>query len=172
MTVKKLVLFAFLLVPALGFSQEKIAYVSYEEIIPLMPEYEALQDSLENENANYAEQLKTDQDEYEKKYAEFVEKQATLAENIKKRRQEDLEDLRKRIFLFQQQAQQSLQTLQQTLLAPIIAKVDKALEDISVQNGFTYVIRAEALQYSSPKSINATPLLKAKLGLKDAPAAK
>jgi outer membrane protein len=166
--IKKLVLFALLLIPSVGFAQEsqKIAYVKYEEIVPLMQEYTQMQDSLKKESAIYEDQIKTDQEEYENKYADYLEKQSTLAENIKKRREQDLLDMRNRIMLFQQQAQQSLQQLQESLLQAIVEKVNKAVEEIGTQNHYAYVIDASVARYISPQSPDATPLVKAKLGLK------
>lgn len=167
--IKKIVLFAILIIPAAGFAQEKIAYVNYQEILPLMPEYGVMLDSLENEKANFEEEIKADQEEFNKKYAEFVEKQATLTENLKEKRMAELQDMRSRAENFQMQAQAKLQELQQSLLGTILEKINKALEEISVQNNFAYVIDSSALHYYSPKSTNATPLIKAKLGLKDLP---
>jgi outer membrane protein len=167
--IKKVVLFALLIAPAIGFSQEKIAYVNYQEILPLMPEYEVMRDSLENEKANFEEEIRIDQEEFNKKYAEFVEKQATLTDNLKEKRMAELQDMRSRVENFQIQAQAKLQELQQNMLEAIIEKINKVLEEISVQHNFAYVIDASALHYYSPKSTNVTPLIKAKLGLKDLP---
>jgi outer membrane protein len=165
--IKKLVLFALLLTPMFGFAQEqKIAYVKYDEIVPLMQEFTQMQDSLKKASEAYEEQLATDREEYNKKYSEFVEKQASLDKNIRERRQQDLLDMDKRIQLFQYQAQQNLQQLQEELLQPIIEKVQKVLEEVATENNYAYVLDAGVARYISPKSPNATPLVKTKLGLK------
>jgi len=167
--IKKIVLSALLLIPAIGFAQEKIAYVRYDEIVQLMPEYKQMMDSLEKEQTNYLEQLQADREEYNKKLAEYTEKRESLSETLRNRREQDLIDMQERMSNFQQQIQLALQQLQQNLLKDIIAKVDKTLEEIAVQNHYSYVLDGQALHYVSPQSVNATPLIKAKLGLKDAP---
>jgi outer membrane protein len=159
------------MIPVMGFSQEKIAYVNYLEIFPSMPEYELMLDSLEAEKANFLEEIKADQEEFNKKYEEFVEKQTTLTDNLKEKRMAELQDMRARAENFQVQAQTKLDELQRNLFGAITEKIDAALKEVSEQNNFSYVIDAASLRYFSPKSINATPLVRTKLGLKDLPPA-
>jgi outer membrane protein len=140
--------------------------VNYAEIVPLMPEYKLMQDSLQKEQAMYEEQIQTDQEEFNKKYAEFNEKQATLAESIKTRRLQDLQDMQGRLQTFVQQAQKNLEELNKALMDSLIEKVNKAVEEVGTMNHFDYILDASALHYISPQSTNATPLVKTKLGIK------
>jgi outer membrane protein len=166
--IKKFVLFALLLVPALGYAQQAqlIAYVNFGEIIPLMPEYAQMMDSLEKEQKVYAAEIQDMQTEYSKKYEDFLDKQETLAESIKAKRLQEIEDYRQRTLNYQQQAQQNLEQLNNTILASIVEKLNKILEQIGTENHYAYILDAQALRFISPQSPNATPLVKAKLGLK------
>lgn len=166
--IKKFVLFALLLLPVYAFAQEsqKIAYFNYTEVIQAMPEVAQMNDSIQKQAEVFESELKILQEEFEKKYQAYLEQQDTLAESIKTRRQQEIMDLQERAQTFQQQAYQSQEQLQRALLAPIQEKIMKAVQDVGAENNYTYVLEAGSLLYVSPQSINATPLVKTKLGLK------
>jgi outer membrane protein len=166
---KKIVLFALLLIPAIGYAQEqKIAYFNWNEVIPLMPEYTQMVDSLKNSETILQNELETMANEYQKKVIAFSEQQATMAESIKALRLKEVERLRESTETFQQQAMQIQQDLQKALFTPIETKIRKTLEEVGTENHFAYIVNADTmlLLYISPQSQDATPLVKAKLGLK------
>jgi outer membrane protein len=164
---KKIVLFALLLIPAMGYAQEqKIAYFKSSEVIPLMPEYTQMLDSLKQSENDLQTELETMANEYTKKITAFSEQQATLAENIKALRLKEIERLRESTETFQRQAMQMQDDLQKTLFTPIETKIRKTLEEVGTENHFSYIVNADIMLYISPQSQDATPLVKAKLGLK------
>ena len=167
--LKKFVLFALLLMPVMGFAQEqRIAYFRSNDVIPMMPESIQMLDSLRSsENALQAE-LETMADEYTKKLTALSEQQATMPESIKTLRLREIERLRESVETFQRQAGQIQEELQRSLFAPIEAKIRKVLEEVGTENHYAYIINADTMLmlYISPQSPDATPLVKAKLGLK------
>jgi outer membrane protein len=165
---KKIVLFALLLIPTMAFAQEtqKIAYFKFYDVFTAMPEYVQMQDSLKKQAAIFQSEMEIFNEEYTKKATAFQEQQETLVESIKLRRIQDLEDLREKAANFQQQAQQQQEQLQQALVAPIQAKIMKAIEEVGTENHFAYILGENGLLFISPQSPDATPLIKAKLGLK------
>jgi outer membrane protein len=166
--IKKIFLFALLFVPAAMFAQEavKLAHISTMEVMTLMPEVKIMQDSLQKQALIADNQIKELQDEYTKKYSDFIQAQDSLPENIKALKIRELESIRERASAFEQDSQQRLQDLNQRLLAPIHEKFKKALEEVGIENHFSYVIDSQVILYAAPQSIDAAPLVKAKLGLK------
>lgn len=162
---KKIVLLALLMIPVYSFAQEKFAYFNYNETVQLMPEYTQLMDTIQRSNTEFQEEMNLLAEDYEKKYLAFVEQQETLPEAIKIRRQQEIQDLNQKMASFQQQAQQRQELLAQKLMAEINEKLQKIVQQISEENGFTYVIDANNLWYTSPRATDATPLVKKKLGL-------
>ena len=69
--------------------------------------------------------------------------------------------------MFQQNAQQEMGQLQQTLYAPIFDKANKAVEKVGTDGNFTYVIdlSAGALIFKGASSIDLLPQVKAELGI-------
>jgi outer membrane protein len=166
--LKKIVLFAFLLIPAVGFAQEKIAYFKSSEVIPAMPEYTQMVDSLKKSEAELRAGLDELESEYTQKVTAFSEQQATLNETIKTLRLKEIERIRESAETFQRQAAQIQEDLQKNLFAPIEAKVRKALTEIGDENRFAYIVNADMniFLYISPQSQDVTPLVKVKLGIK------
>ena len=105
------------------------------------------------------------QDEYQTKYSAFVSQQDSLSDNIKLRRMQEIQDIQARIDNFVQVAQQDVQKKQQELLMPIQEKLQKAIKDVGAENGYTYIVDPAALLYTGPNAIDATPLVRKKLGL-------
>ena len=84
--MKKLVVLIFMLLPLGGvFAQDKIAIVNTADIFNAMPEVAAVEKKMAALNEQYEKEFKTMQDEYTKKYSEYMSKQDSLTENIKLR---------------------------------------------------------------------------------------
>jgi outer membrane protein len=166
--LKKIVLLAFVLIPALAFSQEsqKMAFIKYAEIVPLMPEFAQMQDSLNKQAQAYEAELKNMQAEYEKKVTAFREEEEKLIGSIKERRLQEIENIRDRSQTLLQTAQQEQGILQEKLMTPIQEKLKKIVEEIADENHISCVLSEEVFIFHSSQIIDATPLVKAKLGLK------
>lgn len=164
--MKKLIVLLLVMIPLCGFAQEKIAFVNSQEIVPTMPEFVAMQKQLADMEAQYKKELKVMEDEYNKKYADFIQQQDSLTENIKVRRQQELQDIQERSQNFVQQSQQDFQKKQQELFAPIQDKVKKAIKAVGDEKGYTYIIDPQAILYTGASAVDATSLVKTKLGLK------
>ena len=130
-----------------------------------MPEVSEMEKKMADLNEKYKGELQLMQDEYQKKYAAFIQQQDSLSENIKLRRMQEIQDIQARIDNFVQVAQQDVQKKQQELLMPIQEKLQKAIKDVGAENGYTYIVDPAALLYTGPNAIDATPLVRKKLGL-------
>jgi len=164
---KKIVLFALLLIPVMGYAQEqKIAYCRSDEVFQAMPEYTQAMDSLEKSRVAILTDLQVMQDQLDKEKAAFDAQQATMNESVRATKRKMLDQLSERIDMYQQTGGQQLQTLRNSLLAPIQAKLMKAIEAVGTENRFSYIADASVMLYTSASSPDATPMVKAKLGLK------
>ena len=166
--MKKLIIFLLMILPLGVFAQEaKVAIVNSNEIMGAMPEIKAMQTELEQMNNKYVEEMKTMESEFQKKYSDYVAQQDSLTENIKLKRMQELEDLRTRVENFSQVAQQDMQKKQQELLAPIQDKLRNAIKTVGDEKGYAYIFdnNPVIVLYTGNAAIDATPLVKAKLGL-------
>ncbi len=143
----------------------KIGHIDSNELLKLMPEREDAQKKLEQHAKTLEQQLMNMGNEFEKKYKEFLEQQATMSELIRQTRTNELQELQMRIENFQLSAQQDLEKREIELLGPIVDKAKKAIEEVAKENGYTYIldVASGALLYEAGDDI--LPLVKKKLGL-------
>jgi len=168
--MKKLIICA--LCAICGFTtanaQAKFGHVNTQEIIQAMPEFAAARADIEKLTQQYEADLKSMQDELQKKADAFDKEQATLPENIKSRRNQELQDLYQRIQQTYQDNQQALGKAQQEKMQAITTKVLDAIKAVGQEGGFVYVMDMSAgIPYiSTTLSTDVTVQVKAKLGLK------
>ena len=94
-------------------AQAKFGHVNTQEIIQAMPEYQKAQTEIKALQDQYEADLKSMQDELTKKGEAFDKEQATLPDNIKQRRQQELQDMYQKI----QQASRTTSRLSRRLQA-------------------------------------------------------
>ena len=164
--MKKLIVLIFMLLPLGVFAQDKIAIVNTADIFNIMPEVSAVEKQLATLNEQYEKEFKTMQDEYTKKYSEYMSQQDSLTENIKLRRQQEIQDLETRIQNFVPVAQQEMQKKQQERYAPIQQKMQDAIKAVGDEKGYTYILNPQVLLYKGNDAVDATDFVKAKLGIK------
>ncbi|MDR1780775.1 MAG: OmpH family outer membrane protein [Tannerella sp.] len=165
--MKKFIALCLMMLPLSLVAQElKIAIVNTSELINLMPEVSAMEKQLADLNAQYEKELKIMQDDFNKKYSEYVAQQDSLTENIKLRRQQEIQDLQERIQNYVPVAQQEMEKKQQELFAPIQEKLQKAITAVGDEKGYTFIISPQVLLYKGNSAIDATQFVKDKLGIK------
>lgn len=166
--MKKLIVLLLMILPLGVFAQEmKVAIVNSQELIMALPDFAQFQKTMATFESEYNTELKRLQDEYEKKYKDYVAQQDSLTENIKVRRMQELQDIEQRTQNFMQVTQQEAQKKSQDLLAPIQEKVKKAIKEVGDEKGFTYIMdmNPQIILYTGNSAIDATPLVRTKLGL-------
>lgn len=166
--LKKLIILLFAIAPLAAIAQDKIAYINTQEIFSAMPELSGIETQMSNKQQEVQKNAAALEAEYTKKLEEFSKTSATASEAVKQDQQKQLQQIQERYQVFMQNSQKEAQELQQKLLAPVHKKIADAIKAIGDEKGFTYIIdlAAGALVYQSDKATNATPLVKAKLGLK------
>lgn len=158
-----LVLFPSLMMSAQ--TQQKIGIVDTQAIIMAMPETKSMQTELDALMKKYEDSIVAMQKEYQTKFEEFVAQQETMVESIKVRKQQEIEDMAKRIQELNGVAQQDIQKKQTELFAPIQNKVRDAINKVGVENGFAYLLDASQMIYVGTTGIDATAMVRTKLGL-------
>ena len=161
-----LILCAAMLFPIFaGAQSHKIGIVDSQKVLSEMPEMKSMQSELDNLAKKYEDTLVQLQKEFQTKYQDFVKEQETMVESIKSRKQQELEDLSKRIQDLNNVAQQDMQKKQVELFAPIQTKLREAINKVGNDGGFTYIMDASQMLYVGNGSEDVTSLVKSKVGL-------
>jgi outer membrane protein len=149
-------------------AQAKFGHVNTQEIFQLMPEVKVARAEIDTLTMKYENDLKQMQDELQKKGEAFEKEQATLPDNIKQRRQQELQDMYQKIQQSYQDNQQALQKEQQDKMQAITAKILEAIKKVGEEGEYVYIMETSGgIPFINPKfSIDVTAQVKAKLGLR------
>lgn len=166
--MKKLLFMLMMLAPMAAFAQ-KFGHVNSQEIIQAMPEFTKARTDIEELAKQYDADLKSMQEEIQKKAEALEKEQATLPANIKQRREQELQDMYQKYQQSAQDNQQALAKEQQEKMQAITTKVLDAIKSVGQTDGYVYImdIAGGGIPYiSTTLSTDVTAKVKAKLGLK------
>jgi outer membrane protein len=136
-----------------------------------MPERKQAETTLQDYAKQLDGQLKTMTAEYDSKVQDYQKNEQMMSDLIKQDKVKEIGDLEERIKAFQGTAQESLQKKEQDLMAPMINKAKKAIEDVAKENNFRYVFDTSmGVVLYNEASDDIMPLVKKKMGLADVPA--
>lgn len=128
-----------------SFAQaQKIAHLSLDSLISLMPETKIAKEAAQNYLKGIDAESISMQTELETKYKDYMEKQATMSDLLRKTREDELNQLQRRIEEFKQQAQMDYQRKTAELTAPIMDKAKKGIEAVAKESGYKYVLDTSA----------------------------
>ena len=166
--LKKIVLAAILALPLSVMAQTKFGHMNSQDVITAMPEYTKAQTDLDAMAKQYQEEMQRTQEEFNKKYQEFLAQADSLPRNIAERRQKELQDMDQRQQQFQQEVYQSMQKAQQDALTPIYQKLETAIQAVGKADGVIYIfdIARTPVAYIGAESVDLTAKVKAQLGIK------
>ena len=147
----------------------KIGYTDVQYVLSQMPESKQIESDLKAYNSQLENQLKSKSSELESKYKAYQAGEATMTDVVKADKQKELQGMQQSIQEFQQSAQQSLQQKQSTLLKPALDKLQKNIDLVADENGFTYVFNSDGggspLLLHAPKDGDISDLVLKKMGI-------
>lgn len=149
---------------------QKIGHADWEYIFSQMPEYKQIEVELTIFESQLQNQLKGKRQEFESKYKMYQELPTGTPEAIRKDKESELAFLQENMQQFQQQAQASMQKKHGDLVRPVFDKVGKAIEEVALENGFSYIMnpqvvgRGDILLFADEK-YNISDLVLKKLGV-------
>ena len=147
----------------------KIGYTDVQYVLAQMPESKQIESELKTYNTQLEAQLKSKYAEYQAKGEAYQKGAATMTDVVKADKEKELQGLQQSIQEFQQSAQQSLQQKQQVLLKPALDKLQKNIDLVADENGFTYVFNSDGggspLLLHAPKEGDISDLVLKKMGI-------
>ena len=131
-------------------AQTKFAHVNFGELVQLMPEADSAMVQLEAANNEAQETYNSMVSEFQSKYDQFEQKQASWTPAVRESKQKELMDIQTRV--------QDMSQLQNTLMAPIYQKAQEVVTNLAKEKGVIYVYDSSTLLYiDSAQSIDLTP---------------
>lgn len=121
----------------------RFGYISYQEALKAMPEYNTSLQEIEALKGKYAEELKRVEDEFNVKYEDFLNKQKDFAPSILRKRQAELQDLIKKNVAFKEESQRLLKQAEQESNAVLRTKLNTILTQLGVEHGLAFVLNTD-----------------------------
>ncbi len=154
---------------SVGAQTLKFGHLETMAILEAMPEAQEVQKIIDDESNKIESQLTVLQEDFSKMYKD-VEMQAQnnqLSERELEEKQQELEETYSKIQEFVAISRQSLQQKQSELIAPLIQKLNRAIEAVGANNDFTYIFdyNVSYIPVVGAQSIDVAPLVKKQLGL-------
>lgn len=168
--MKRFLILTVALVASLSAFSQKIAHLDRAALVKSMPESVAAEEQLKVLQKQYETAYGEIEAEYNAMVQEYQANSGTWPKSILESKVKAIQQKEQSLSEFEQSASTDLQAQQNILYTPIIEKADKAIADVSKENGITYVIDSGlgVLLYSGGEDL--LDKVKTKLGIPLTPA--
>ena len=159
--MKKVILMAVMVLMGLsGYAQTettglKFGYLSIDSVLLSMPEYAQLQQDMATMRQQYEAEMKRVEDDFNKKYEEFLDGQKNFPQTILQKRQSELQEMLDKNIAFKKEGLQMLKDTEKTQKDVILMMIEMTVKTIGMQRGYAFILNTDA---------NATPWLNPALG--------
>ena len=133
----------------------KFGFLSYDAVLRSMSDYAVVEASMAQLKSQYAAEQKRVEDEFNKKYEEFLDGQRDFPQTILQKRQSELQELLNKNIAFKKESQRLLAEAEKEALAPLQARLANALAKVGNERGLAFILNTDQ---------NATPWMNPALG--------
>jgi len=146
---------------------KKLGHINSQELVNLMPEAKAAQDSLQKFAGAVQGEYERMAGELKKIAEDFEASKGGMSEIIRQSKINELNDKQGRLNEFEKLGNQEVTKKEQELFKPISDKALKAIEEVAKEKGYQYVFdKARGGLLYAGDTDDVLPFVKAKLGLK------
>jgi outer membrane protein len=142
----------FCALPLLASAQVKFGFLSYSQALQSMPDYALAKENLAKLEEQFETEMKRAEEEFNKKYEEFLEGQQEFAVSIRNKRQSELQELMQKNMAFKQEARRLLKNAEADAMKPLHEKLKAVLARVGQQRGLAFILNTDgdALPYVDP----------------------
>ena len=130
----------------------RFGYLSYNTALQSMPDYTKAQQKIEGLKAQYQAETKRVEDEFNRKYEEFLDGQREFPKTILQKRQTELQELMERNIQFKEKSREELAQIERETLAPLRIRLIELLGKIGRERGYAFIYDTDtnALPFLNP----------------------
>ncbi|MBR2151030.1 MAG: OmpH family outer membrane protein [Prevotella sp.] len=131
----------------------KYGYLSYDSVMKAMPEYAQMQSELAELRSQYEAEQKRVEDDFNKKYEEFLDGQASFPKTILQKRQGELQEMLDKNIAFKKESQKMLCEAEANLQESFRGFINMAVETIGKARGYAFILNTDkdALPFINPE---------------------
>lgn len=118
----------------------KFGYLNADSLLRTLPDYAQVEADMQQLRAKYQAETEYNEQDFRRKYAEFLQGQKTFTENILAKRQADLQQSLERGLAYRQQADSLLRATHEEMLSPLRHKLAAAIHAVGLEHGLEYIL--------------------------------
>ena len=118
----------------------KYGFLSYQTVMEGMAEYADMQKNMTEMRSQYEAEMKRVEDDFNKKYEEFLDGQKSFPKTILQKRQSELQEMLDKNIAFKKESKRMLDDSEATMLNTIRAVVQSAVETVAQERGYAFVL--------------------------------
>ena len=130
-------------VPTMAQNELKFGYLSYATALQAMPEYAAMQNNMAELRQKYEAEQKRVEDDFNKKYEEFLDGQKSYPKTILQKRQSELQEMLDKNIAFKKESQRLLSQAEEEEMAPIRVRLAEVLDAIGRERGYAFIVNTD-----------------------------
>ena len=140
---------------ATGFNGARVftfGYLSYETALKSMPQYAEVQQTLTQLREQYQAETLRVEDEFNRKYEDFLEGQRDFPRTILQKRQTELQELMEKNIKFKENSRKELEDAERQAMAPLRIRLIETLSAIGRERGYAFIYDTDtkALPFINP----------------------
>lgn len=121
----------------------KYGYFSYQAALTAMPEYAVAKQNLTTLKEKYDAEMKRVENEFNKKYEEFLDGQKDFAPSILRKRQAELQELLDKNVAFKEESNRLLKQAETDAYAPLKQKLSEVIRGIGDAKGYAFILNTD-----------------------------
>ena len=135
-----------------GATTMKFGFLSYEKVMKSMPEYASMQKNMAELRAQYEAEQKRIEDDFNRKYEEFLDGQANFPKTILQKRQSELQEMLDKNVAFKKESQQLLNNAEATMFDSLKSAITTTLVMLGQERGYAFILNTDqnAVPFISP----------------------
>ena len=157
-----------LMVCAMSRSQIQFGYISYGQILKELPEYAQATQDLATLKAKYEAEAKQGEEEFQRKFVDFLQGQKDFPQAIMQKRQAELQTLMDNGVEFRMKSKELIAQAEKDMMQEAHKRLNRALLEVGVEYGYGYILNTDnnSCPYINPVlGVDVTELVRQKLGL-------
>ncbi len=153
-------------------SATKIGYTNVDFIVEAHPDSKKIQNEIEITKAQLDKALQDKYTEFQGKLDVYNKGASTMADVLRADKEKELQNLQTSIQDLQRNSERSLQEKLQKLMAPLMDKINTAIQEVGKANNYLYIMNSDAgpgttpvLLYVGAEDNNVTDLVLKQMGV-------
>ena len=129
--------------PQTAVTVPQYGYLSYNAVFTVMPEYQKAKEDFAALKAQYDAEAARAEEEFQRKFAEFLQGQKDFPKSILQKRQVELQELMDKSVSFRSEAQRLLTEAETKLQASVSERLNAAIRNVAAKRGLMFVLNTD-----------------------------